>query len=359
MVVNRGRSLLFAGLLGVVGWSVELQAASSLTVEQNRLARMEQVQENRLVELEDIENEIVSYEYKLERAQNSLSEARKNYQQSLVAVKTAEREHKGTASTDTARALKKAKHALNMAERGVDSRNRRVEFIQTNYGELEVRLADARESVAGGKSRLEAQQSLVDSLVKEMLSDAKTAKAKTAKKKVAAKQSAPKPEIAPTVVISAPEVPEPTLAAAGDVTNATPASAASDEAAPPSEAAAAAGAREVDPEMVEYVRGERARLEKLLSQLAEGETGKHTFRNLTLKPKGEDSVEFEFLGQDQYRVIMPVTAGRQTYKVNSWKFRRTIPADDNGERYVFVFDARRLSRPRLVMYPEYLLPELD
>ena len=64
-------------------------------------------------------------------------------------------------------------------------------------------------------------------------------------------------------------------------------------------------------------------------------------------------------GLDQYRVIVPVTAGRQTYKVNSWKFRRTIPADDNGERYVFVFDARRLSRPRLVMYPEYLLPKLD
>ncbi|AQQ67385.1 hypothetical protein Mag101_06860 [Microbulbifer agarilyticus] len=354
MVVNRGRSLLFAGLLGVVGWSVELQAASSLTVEQNRLARMEQVQENRLVELEDIENEIVSYEYKLERAQNSLSEARKNYQQSLVAVKTAEREHKGAASTDTARALKKAKHTLNMAERGVDSRNRRVEFIQSNYGELATRLADARESVAGGKSRLEAQQTLVDSLVKEMLNEAKTAKAK-----VAAKKSAPKPEVAPAVVISAPKVPEPTLAAAGDMTNAAADSAASGEAAPSGEVTAAAGAREVDPEMVEYVRGERARLEKLLSQLGEGESGKHTFRNLTLKPKGEDSVEFEFLGQDQYRVIVPVTAGRQTYKVNSWKFRRTIPADDNGERYVFVFDARRLSRPRLVMYPEYLLPKLD
>ncbi|MBY6189081.1 hypothetical protein KUV22_01465 [Microbulbifer agarilyticus] len=354
MVVNRGRSLLFAGLLGVVGWSVELQAASSLTVEQNRLARMEQVQENRLVELEDIENEIVSYEYKLERAQKSLSEARKNYQQSLVAVKAAEREHKGAASTDTERALKKAKHALNMAERGVDSRNRRVEFIQSNYAELESRLTDTRESVAGGKSRLAAQQALVDSLVKEMLSEAKTAKAKAA-----AKKSAPKPEKAPAVVISPPEVPEPTLAAAGDVTNAVADAAVSAESASSDEPVEVASAREIDPEMVDYVRGERARLEKLLDQLAEGETGKHTFRNLTLKPKGEDSVEFEFLGQDQYRVVLPVAAGRQTYKVNSWRFRRTIPADDNGERYVFIFDARRLSRPRLVMYPEYLLSELD
>ncbi|MCA0901316.1 hypothetical protein [Microbulbifer agarilyticus] len=354
MVVNRGRSLLFAGLLGVVGWSVELQAASSLTVEQNRLARMEQVQENRLVELEDIENEIVSYEYKLERAQKSLGEARKNYQQSLVAVTAAEREHKGAASTDTARALKKAKHARNMAERGVDSRNRRVEFIQSNYAELEGRLAGARESVANGKSRLAAQQSLVDSLVKEMLIEAKTAKTEVAEKK-----PAPKPEMAPAVVISPPEVPEPTLAAAGDATNAAADLVLSGESTSSDETEAVAGTREIDPEMVDYARGERARLEKLLNQLAEGETGKHTFRNLTLKPTGEDSVEFEFLGQDQYRVVLPVAAGRQTYKVNSWRFRRTIPADDNGERYVFIFDARRLSRPRLVMYPEYLLSELD
>nr|WP_010132860.1 hypothetical protein [Microbulbifer agarilyticus] len=352
MVVNRGRSLLFAGLLGVVGWSVELQAASSLTVEQNRLARMEQVQENRLVELEDIENEIVSYEYKLERAQKSLSAARKNYQESLVAVKTAEREHKGAASSDTERALKKARHALNMAERGVDSRNRRVEFIESNYVELETRLADVRESVAGGKSRLEAQQSLVDSLVKEMLSEAKAAKAEKAR--AAANKPAPKPQKA-AVVISAPEVPEPTLAATGD----TATVAINANAAAAGGSTEATGAREVDPEMLEYVRGERARLDKLLSELAEGETGKHTFRNLTLKPKGEGAVDFEFLGQDQYRVILPVVAGRQTYKVNSWRFRRTIPADDNGERYVFIFDARRLSRPRLVMYPEYLLSELD
>ena len=346
MVVNRGRSLFIAGLLGVIGWSTLLQAStSSLTTEQNRLARMEQVQENRLVELEDVENEMLAYEYKLQRAQESLSKARENYQQSLVALKTAEREHKGAPSSDTERALHKARHAHDMAERGVDSRNRRIEIIQSSFAELEDRLADSRESVAGGKSRLAAQQSLVDSLVKAMLNEANT--------KAQAKKFEPKKAAPPAVAISEPEIPEPTLASLAPVEVAPAGEPASDEVVPD------ADVREVDPELLEYVRGERDRLEELLSGLDEGEDGRQTFRNLSLKPSGEESIEFEFLGQNQYKLIAPVSAGRQTYKINSWRFRRTIPADDNGERYVFIFDARRLSRPRLVMYPEYVLSRLD
>lgn len=343
MVVNRGRSLLIAGLLGVIGWNSALQAASSLTAEQNRLARMEQVQENRLVELEDIENEMLAYEYKLQRAQESLSKARENYQQSLVELKTAEREHKGAPSTDTERALHKARHAHDMAERGVDSRNRRVEIIQSNFAELEQRLKDSRESVAAGKARLASQQTLVDSLVNAMLSEANT---KAQAKKVEQAKSA-----SPAVAMSQPEIPEPTLASLAPAEEAAPAAAEAAVAQEP--------VREIDPELLEYVRGERERLEKLLGELEEGEEGKHTFRNLTLRPSGEDSIEFEFLGQNQYKLIAPVSSGRQTYKINSWRFRRTIPSDDDGERYVFIFDARRLSRPRLVMYPEYVLSHLD
>ncbi|WP_043316775.1 hypothetical protein [Microbulbifer sp. HZ11] len=344
MVVNRGRSLLIAGLLGVIGWNSALQAASSLTAEQNKLARMEQVQENRLVELEDVENEMLAYEYKLQRAQEALSKARENYQQSLMELKAAEREHKGAPSTDTERALHKARHAHDMAERGVDSRNRRVEIIQSNFAELELRLQESRESVAGGKARLASQQALVDTMVKAMLSEANT-KAKAQAKKAEQVKSAP-----PAVAMSQPNIPEPTLASLAPV-----------EAAPVADEPSAedASVREIDPELLDYVRGERERLEKLLGELDEGEDGKHTFRNLTLKPSGEDSIEFEFLGQNQYKLIAPVSAGRQTYKINSWRFRRTIPSDDDGERYVFIFDARRLSRPRLVMYPEYVLSHLD
>lgn len=340
MAVNRGGALVFASVLGVFGWCGLVLGASSLTAEQNRLARMEQSQENRMVELEDVENEMLAYEYKLQRAEESLSKARANYEQSLMALKAAEREHKLAANSDTERALHKAKHAYAMAERGVDSRNRRVEIVQSTFGDLETRLKESRNSVATGKARLDQQQALVDKLVKAML--VKVEEQKKAEKAVAA---------APAV--SAPVIPEPSLASLEPVAPAMP----QPEAAEP--AAEVAVEREIDPELLEYVRGERERLEKLLGELEEGEEGKQTFRSLTLRPSGAEDIDFEFLGQNQYRVVAPVSAGRQTYKINSWRFRRTIPSDDDGVRYVFIFDARRLSRPRLVMYPEYVLSRLD
>ncbi|MCK7597460.1 hypothetical protein M0G74_09290 [Microbulbifer sp. CAU 1566] len=348
MAVNRSCSLFFAGVLGVVGWCASVQAASSLTVEQNKLARMEQSMENRLVELEDVENEMLAYDYKLERAQESLSKARANHEQSLKELKTAEREHKLSPNTDTERALHKAKHAYDMAERGVDSRNRRVEIIQSNFGELQTRLQKSRSSVADGKSRLASQQALVDKMVKSMLDSAEEQKVAAAAKPV----RSPEP-------LAKPSIPEPSLAA---LTPAAPQVSAQPPVADPvAQSAPAVGAveREVDPELVEYVRGERERLDKLLGELAEGDEGKKTFRRLMLRASGEEDLEFEFLGENQYKLVAPVHAGRETYRVNSWRFRRTIPAEDDGERYVFIFDARRLSRPRLVMYPEYVLSQLD
>ncbi|QKX17995.1 hypothetical protein [Microbulbifer sp. YPW1] len=307
---------------------------------------MEQTQENRLVELEDVENEMLAYEYKLKRAQESLSKARENHEQTLKELKAAEREHKLGANTDTERALHKAKHAYAMAERGVDSRNRRVEIIESTFGELESRLKASQASVEAGKSRLSAQQARVDKLVKAMLVQAENEK--EASRKAAAAPAAPKPSLA---ALEQPTMPE---------LQAPEAQASSAEATEPEvQEVSQAVQREVDPELVDYVRGERERLQKLLGELDEGDSGKQTFRNLSLRPSGDESIEFEFLGENQYRLIAPVSAGRQTYKINSWKFRRTIPSDDDGERYVFIFDARRLSRPRLVMYPEYVLKQLD
>ncbi|WP_226662256.1 hypothetical protein [Microbulbifer aggregans] len=339
MAVNRGCSLLFAGLLGVVSVGAVAQSASSLTVEQNKLARIEQTLENRQVELEEVENEILGYDYKLERAEKSLADARKNYQESLRELKAAEREHQASPGADSERALHKAKHAFSMAERGVDSRSRRVEFIQTNYEELQARLNKSQAAVADAKARQSSQTARVDGMVKSMLVQAEE------QRKAAVAKAQLKPAAKP--VMSEPEIPAPTVASLAPVP------------AEPAKAPDAQEEREIDADLLEYVQGEQARLEQLLADTEQGEKGKQTFRNLSLRMSNGESLEFEFLGHNQYRLLAPVEAGRQTYKINSWKFRRTIPSDDNGVRYVFVLDARRLSRPRLVMYPEYVLSRLD
>lgn len=343
MAVNRSCSLILASALGVFGWCAAVQGESSLSEEQNKLARMEQTLENRLVELEDFENEVLAYEYKLARAQESLAEARSNHDKKRVEVKTAEREHKLAANSaaehDAERALRKAKHAGAMAERGVDSRKRRVEFIQSTYGGLEARVKMAETSVTEGKSHLEAQQKRVDLMVQSMLVQAEAQK-KAALQDLEGKTPSDRPDI-PDPSVASLEVAAPSISAPEPVKS------------------AATEPRAVDPEMLEYVRGERERLEKLLAELGDGEKGTQTFRSLSLRASGEDPINFEFLGQNQYRLLAPVSAGRQTYKINTWRFRRTIPASDDGARYVFIFDARRLARPRLVMYPEDALKQLD
>ncbi|MCX2794578.1 coiled-coil domain-containing protein [Microbulbifer thermotolerans] len=331
MAVTRYRSLLLAGLLALGSAVAVAQTQASLTAEQNRLARMEQSLENRRVEVEDIENELLSYEYKLEKAREALDKAQQKFEESRRELQQAELAHQQQANSDTERALNKAKHAFAMAERGVDSRTRRVEFIQSNYDELQGQLEAGRKAIAQTEGRLAAQKEKVDQMINAML-----AKVDTAERK-----SAP--------VRSAPPVKKPPLPAPKPV-------AANTDAAKEADISKGAAEREVDPELLDYVKRERARMEKLL---ADGKEGKHTFRSLELKPAKGDPIPFEFLGHNQYRLVAPVEAGRQTYKINTWKFRRTIPADDDGERYVFIFDGRRLSRPRLVMYPEYVLPYLD
>lgn len=332
MAVSRYCSLILAGLLVAGAQSVVGQSQASLTAEKNRLARMEQSQENRQVEIEDIENELLSYDYKLERAQESLEKARRKYEVSRRELQQAKRDHQLNASSDTERQLRKAEHGFAMAERGVDSRTRRVEFIQSNFDELNGQLQEIREAIAAGNRRIDQQKEKIENLVAALL-----AKAEKERREAATAKAAPP--------VSKPEVPAPSVAKAGD-------GAAQDA----ESEAQAEPKREVDPELLDYVRRERQRMQNLL---ADGDEGKHTFRYLELEPTRGDSVPFEFLGHNQYRLVAPVEAGRQTYEINTWKFRRTIPADDAGVPYVFIFDARRLSRPRLVMYPQYALEALE
>ncbi|WP_444935525.1 hypothetical protein ACJJIW_14345 [Microbulbifer sp. JMSA004] len=307
------------------------QAQTPLTAEKNRLARLEQSLENRSVVLEDIENELLSYEYKLEQAQKSLDELRLEYEASRQELNQANRAHESSSNSDTERRLKKAKHAFAMAERGVDSRSRRLDFIKENHQQLQQKLVEEKQAVVDAKAKISAQQDKISAMVEDMLAKAEASERRAAMAKAAAVTEKPKP---PKIraQVEPPKREEP---AKEEVTI----------------------KREIDGELLEYVKRETARLNDLLAD-EEGNDRK-TFNNLEMRPIGGERVPFEFLGENQYRLVTTVESGRQTYKINTWKFRRTIPAEDDGARYVFIFDARRLSRPRLVMYPEYVLAELN
>ncbi|WP_091512851.1 hypothetical protein [Microbulbifer yueqingensis] len=293
---------------------------------------MEQSLENRLVEAEDFENELLAYDYKLGEAREALENARENYEQTRIDLTRAEREHEKSGDSNSERQLRKAKHAFDMAKRGVDSRSRRVEIIQSSYDELKAEQADTEKAIARNRGRIAAQKRKVEDMVAAMLEKAETARRAA---KLAGGEAA----------VKKPQLPAPSVAKA--------------ESAEPAPAAAAEPAEEIDEELLAYVKREQERLQKLLAE--EGE-GKQTFKSLSLESSRGEPHDFEFLGHNQYRLVAPVKAGLQTYEVSGFstlRFRRTIPAEDAGKNYVFILDARRLSRPRLIMYPEYALSYLD
>ncbi|WP_439134431.1 hypothetical protein [Pseudomaricurvus sp.] len=329
-------------------------SAGTVSQEEDKLDRFYQAFENRSSELEDIENELFGYDYKLERAQSDLKKAQADLDVAEKEYAKAKADLAANDSEDNQRAYMLAEHALKMSERGIRTRTKRLERVEGYMQEL-----------ADSKSRLEAQvsasQRRIDIQEKQVAEAKKVAEARLAQAERARKEAerrmaeekrlaaaaAVEPAIQPPAVVEeAPkvvkeEVLEEQVAAEQPV----------DEPADMSEAEEKE-LSELDKEALEYAQKEVERLEDLLSS---SDSGRPTFRYLTLVGNKVDAKKFEFLGRDQYRVDTVVSKGRQIFEVGRNKFRRTIPASDDGQEYVFIYDAKRLSRPRLVMFKKSLI----
>ncbi len=339
------RNLVLSALLVT---STPLSLADAVSQAQDTLDRYHQAFENRTSDLEQIENQLFGYQNKLQEAQADLETAQKDLAQAQQAQANAKIKLIGEASQDNERALKLADHALKMAERGVRTRTKREERSQSKLAELMEEKTRISSQLAADETRIARQQKQVDNAKRN--ADTKAADllaaAEQAKLDAQARMQADK--------LQADAVAE-RLAAIDAEREAQKAEALKAQAAVKTEPAAeATELSELDKEALAYAQKEVARLEGLL---ADGNPGRPTFKRLALGGNKIDTQPFSFLGQNQYRVETKVTNGRQIFQIGKHKFRRTIPAADNGEEYVFIFDAKRPSRPRLVMYKKALLEE--
>ncbi len=322
--------------------------ADAVSQAQNKLDLYYQAYENRTSQLEEIENELFGYQNKLSRAQTDLDVATKELADAQRTQASAKIALVGDSSQENARALKLAEHALSMAERGVRSRTKRYERAQDNHAELLAEKNRLESQVAADQSRITQQESRLSEAKKQaeteaqkLLVAAERAK-KDAQRRIQAEQDqkerlaaidAEQARLAAEAAAIAQQQKEAELASTEDKTELS----------------------ELDKEALLYAQKEVARLENLLS---EGNPGRPTFKRLTLGGNKVETKAFEFLGQNQYRVETEVTNGRQIFQIGKHKFRRTIPAADNGQAYVFIFDAKRPSRPRLVMFKKELLENI-
>lgn len=326
-----------------------LVVGESLTAEQNKLDRYYQSYENRASELEEIENEIFGYENKLDESVKDLEQAQAELVEAQKAHANAKIQLAGDASQDNERALKLADHALSMAERGVRTRSKRQERVELKMAELVSTKTKLAASTAADQERITAQEAKVAraSAEAEKNAAARLAEADRAREQAQlrmAEQARQTKGLASAPIVSAPK----NVAPAPKVTEA-PAVALQSKDAVKTELT------ELDLEALAYAQKEVARLETLLDT---SNPGRPMFKRLTLGGNKVDQKAFEFLGQNQYRVDAVVQPGRQIFQVGKHKFRRTVPLVDEGQEYVFIFDAKRPSRPRLVMFKKSLIDSI-
>lgn len=329
--------LIFRSLILVLALCSCSVFAASVREEEDRLARYEQVLENHISELEDIENQLFALKSKLKEASTEVAKSNANFEEARQANTAASIKLAGDNNDDNKRAAKLAAHSLKMAERGVRTRSKRLERIQANQQELQAAEAALQSKLVSAKDNITAQeQRIVDvKRAEDLAAKALLAKAEAESVKLAAKadqearQAARKAELA--AAKAALEAEAKAKQQAPVVTNTL---------------------SELDQEALAYAQKEVAKLEKLL---ASGKPGRPIFDRLTLTGSKIEPQKFEFLGRDQYRTEAVVSAGKQLFEVGGNKYRRTIPSSDDGEAYVFIVDAKRPMRPRLVMYKKSLL----
>ncbi len=335
------RNLILSALLILAS---PVSSADTVAQAQDKLDRYYQAFENRSSELEDVENQLFGYQNKIKVVQSDLSTAQQELAQARKKQAAAKIQLVGDASQDNERALKLANHALKMAERGVRTRTKRDERAQTNLAALLEEKTRLASQISADEARIAEQE--------KTLAAVKLRNARQAKQQLVAAERAKRQA---TVRIEAEKLQANAVAERLAAIEAEKLVIEQQALEHSQSQQKEVELSDLDREALVYAQKEVARLESLLDG---GNPGRPTFKRLTLGGNKIDAKPFEFLGQNQYRVETKVANGRQIFQIGKHKFRRTIPVADDGQDYVFIFDAKRPSRPRLVMYKKALIESI-
>ncbi len=112
-----------------------------------------------------------------------------------------------------------------------------------------------------------------------------------------------------------------------------------------------------DSEGIEIAKEQLALLEELKS---DDSYDKPSFSKLVLSGSNiESDIDMEYLYHDQYTAETIVESGRQVIKINSKRFRISIPENDDGQTYRFYVDASSPQRLKVTYFKKELLKLLN
>ncbi|GAA6152093.1 hypothetical protein [Pseudoteredinibacter isoporae] len=314
------------------------QAETAIQQAQRRLPQLETLSEELAAELE-------GFARKLEDAEQDLAQSNRDAAQAQTLLQESKVAHEANPNQDTDRALRKAEHGYAMAERGVKNRSKRVERIQGKHQQLllsnerniqqqkalQAQLKKGRADVQRLQATLQdekqqAQQAAVAATAK-LEQQARVAQQEKRQRENELKLAQQREAEAKKAKLTQ------TMAKKDPVTQAIKLSA--------EDQAAKRQAEEL--------------LAEVNQQIADKPGRRPLYKRLSLKGPQLVGVPFTFMGANYYRAEARVSAGQQFFEVAKNRFKRDLPEADDGQLYVFIYQAKSASRGILHYYKKSLV----
>lgn len=311
--------------------------AQNTELTQRLLANISQHETN----IADNKEEIESYTEKKASLQQKLTKALEALAAAKAAAELAEVQHGGNPNPENERTLKRASDLKTLAERKVDSRRKRVEWISNKVIELEEDSERSNTAISRNQSRL------------SKIKREQTAKAETKKNAAQAAVQAQKKSPALVVAPVQADLPEPApIPAEKTAPVAKPAVA---KAVAPVVAIESEdnNSAELDEEERAYVAKRMASIQEFL---ASGPSLKADISRLRGNIKQGEDLSFEHLGGEIYKAESPLQAGSHIIRIKGSSFKVFVSESYDGEMHSFYFDARSKYKRKLIAFRSSLMP---
>ncbi|WP_018015604.1 hypothetical protein [Teredinibacter turnerae] len=296
--------------------------------------------------LETIDSRLEYYEVKKPEAESQLAEAQLAYQE----AETLLAEAKASKEADAARAIDLANRRIELAERGLKSREGRLERTITKI----VELGEEKKQLVAELGALERQ--IAEKKERVEIVQEQKARAAVAAQAAPAPTPVPKPKPTPRPKPTPTPTPEPVaIEVVEEVAEATP-----EAKAEPTPAPAPVAAVEADDASLQnlspqarYAHAQMKTLNRLLKE--ESKRRNQRYDELTVQVDRDDEVDLEHLGNEQYYAELSLGAGEHALTIKLRKYKVRIPAEQDGDMFVLIYDARDHRKPRFAFFNKGLL----
>lgn len=375
-------------ILTPIGFVVLLILSNSAFSQSDlQVERLDQQINEALIEIEDLKGEIGYTESRLQQTRKKFN----SYQQDLhlknVQLINLQEKYKADPSPENEQFIRNEEQRIQLVELSMNSRINSIERLESKQSELRDTLASKESNLVELKaSLLEAEQLAIEkqkntekqialdqknealkalqrenerlrqlALVKAEQLKAQETKKANAKELVEADEVALKKSTSPVVSGS--------VASKNNSENLLPAGA-------KNKALAGGNEANIDATNIDIADAKdantasaaeavaMAEIQRLNEVLLSERVGSSSGDDIYLKSNnGEDSIEFEYLGADQYRVDVVVDAPVTLFRIDGKTYRVSVTEADVGKEFVFIYDLSKRSFPRFAAFQKEFLED--